>query len=130
MLGLPSISNIILGVYGIIFSTLVFVTETQIFLFRKLIAVNFGFLFHPILRLLFYGVLCSVAISYESLLGYVSAGLVAACAAYNTYVLWVYPEYKEERDRLAREEDQVVESRLREEGLKQVNGGMGEGGDL
>lgn len=125
MLGLPSIPNIILGIYGIIFSTLVFITETQIFLFRTLIAVNFGFLFHPILRLIFYGVLASVALSYESLLGYVSAGMVVGCAGYNTYVLLKYPEYKEERDRLALEEDAIVQARLREEGLKQVRSGGG-----
>ena len=115
MLTITSLPNIILGVYGILFSTLVFLTETQLFFFRTLIAVNYGFLFHPILRLLFYVLLASVAWSYESILGYASAGCVLGCAVYNTFVLVKYPEYKIEKDRIAAEEDHVIERRIREE---------------
>ncbi|GMI06597.1 hypothetical protein TrLO_g3174 [Triparma laevis f. longispina] len=63
------VDSIILGVYGILFASLVFCFETQLWFIRKRISSSFGFLFNPIFRTLFYGIMAAVAWSYDSTMG-------------------------------------------------------------
>ena len=83
--------------------------------------MKFGFLFNPILRTLFYGIMAATAYSYDSVLGYASFGCTLACAAFNFYVIVKYPEYKEERDKLAKEEDAKIDKVLKEEARRQIS---------
>jgi len=118
------VDSIILGVYGVLFATLVFCFETQLWFIRKRISSSFGFLFNPIFRTLFYGIMAAVAWSYDSMMGKVSAIVTIVCAVLNFYVLCRFPSYREERDKLAREEDAKINERMNEEIKKRAMAGL------
>ncbi|GMH61236.1 hypothetical protein TrST_g12772 [Triparma strigata] len=118
------VDSIILGVYGVLFATLVFCFETQLWFIRKRISTSFGFLFNPIFRTLFYGMMAAVAWSYNSTMGLVSAIATIVCAALNFYVLCRFPSYREERNKLAEEEDAKINERMNEEIKKRAMAGL------
>lgn len=95
-----------------------FCFETQLWFVRKRIASTFGFLFSPIYRSLLYALLAAVAYSYDSTLGLVSCITTSAIGAFNLYVLFMFPSYREERDKIAREEVRTVRQQIRDSGSR------------
>lgn len=85
-----------------------------------MIAVNFGFLFDPIWRFLYYLLMASVAWAYDNLFGKIVAAALVAVAIFNTYVLCRYPGYRKVRERIAEEEDKRIEARISKEVKKQA----------
>ena len=120
MIGLPSISNWVLAVYATCGGLLVCCLETQLKFLRVMIAVNFGFLFDPIWRFLYYFLMASVAWAYNNLFGKIVAAALVAVAIFNTYVLCRYPGYRKVRERIAEEEDKRIEARISKEVKKQA----------
>lgn len=54
----------------------------------------------------------------------VSAIVTIVCAVLNFYVLCRFPSYREERDKLAREEDAKINERMNEEIKKRAMAGL------
>ena len=120
MISLPSISNWVLAVYAVLFGLLVCCLETQLKFLRVMIALNFGFLFDPIWRFLYYFLMASVAWAYNNLFGKIVAICLVVCALFNTYVLCRYPGYRKVRERIAEEEDKRIEARISKEVRRQA----------
>jgi len=120
MTTLPSLSNWVLAVYATCGGLLVCCLETQLKFLRVMIALNFGFLFDPIMRFLYYILMASVAWAYDNLFGMIVAALLVAVAIFNTYVLCRYPSYRKVRERIAEEEDKRIEARISKEVKKQA----------
>ena len=76
--------------------------------------MNFGFLFNPVTRFIYYIFLATVCWSANNLFGKICAGFLVAIAMYNTWVLLTYPAYRKLRDELAKEEDERINAALRE----------------
>ncbi|EJK65181.1 hypothetical protein THAOC_13994, partial [Thalassiosira oceanica] len=91
------------------------------------IAMNFGFLFHSIYRFLFYILMASVTWSYQGLLGYITSGVLAGMAVFNTFVLCRYPAYRMMRESIAAEEDKRIQSKINQQVRKQAASQMGWG---
>ena len=106
----------VLGGYGICFGLLICSLESNLSFLHKPIASNFGFLYSPSLRLMFYVLMSMVAWSFGTVLGTMSAGALCLLALVNTYVLCRYPGY----GRALREISDEEEKRLRRKGAKQV----------
>ena len=106
----------VLGGYGVCFGTLICCLDLNFSYLRHPIASNFGFLYSPFLRLMFYVLMTMVAWSFESLLGYIASGALGSLALVNTYVLCRYPGYgaalKEISDR--------EEKQMKREGRKRM----------
>jgi len=109
-----SLSKMVLGGYGVCFGTLVCCLEVNFSFLRHPIASNFGFLYNPFLRLLFYALMGMVAWSFDSFLGMVASVSLGLLALVNTYVLCRYPGYRAALKEISDEE----EKRLRKEGRK------------
>jgi hypothetical protein len=120
MISLPPISSWVLAVYATCGGLLVCCLETQLKFLRVMIAINFGFLFDPIARFLYYFLMATVAWSYRSLFGKIVAACLIACALFNTYVLCRYPAYRKVRERIAEEEDKRIEARISSEVKRQA----------
>lgn len=116
-----SLSKMVLGGYGIIFGTLVCCLEINLSFLRHPIASNFGFLYNPFLRLLFYILMGMVSWSFDTLLGMIASVALGALAVVNTWVLCRYPGYRKVLKELGEEE----EKKMKREGMKQLwkNGG-------
>eukprot|EP00586_Coscinodiscus_wailesii_P018199 CAMPEP_0172517630 /NCGR_PEP_ID=MMETSP1066-20121228/286658_1 /TAXON_ID=671091 /ORGANISM="Coscinodiscus wailesii, Strain CCMP2513" /LENGTH=207 /DNA_ID=CAMNT_0013299733 /DNA_START=101 /DNA_END=724 /DNA_ORIENTATION=+ len=128
MISLPSPSNWILSVYATCGGLLVCCLETQLKFLRVAIALNFGYLFSPTLRFVFYLVMGSVAWQFNDILGKISAITLVATAIFNTYVLCRYPSYRAVREKIAEEEDRRIEAKI-SDGIKKqaVNSMLGPG---
>jgi COPI associated protein len=120
MIGIKSVSTIVLGVYAVCGGLLICCLETQLKFVRVVIAVNFGFLFNSGWRFLFYLLLGSVAWSYDDLLGQIVALGFVGVAFFNTYVLCRYPSYRKMREKIAEEEDRRIEARISKEVKQQA----------
>ena len=120
MMGISSISTIVLGVYATCGGILICCLETQLKFVRVIIAVNFGFLFNSVWGFLFYILLGSVALSYDDILGKIVAIAFISVAVFNTYVLCRYPSYRRMREKIAEEEDKRIEARISKEVKKQA----------
>jgi hypothetical protein len=107
----------VLAGYGIFFGLLVCSLESNLSFLRKPIASNFGFLYNPILRLMFSLLMGMVAWSFDTLLGYLSAGALSSTAGWTTYVLCTHPDY----GRVLREISDEEERMLKEEGVRQLS---------
>jgi hypothetical protein len=110
----------VLGAYATCGGCLICCLETQLKFFRTAIAMNFGFLFNPLFRFVYYILLATVCLSFDDIFGKILAGALAAIAFYNTYVLIKYPAYRRMRDELANEEDKRIQKRMREEVRKEA----------
>jgi hypothetical protein len=121
-MGLPSVSTLVLAIYGICGGLLICCLETQLKFLRVMIAVNFGFLFNSIWRFVFYLVLASVCYSWDDLSGRIMAIIILCVALFNTYVLCRYPKYRQMREKIAEEEDKRIEARISKEVKKQAVG--------
>lgn len=111
---------IVLSLYSTCGGCLICCTETQLKFVRTSIAMNFGFLFHAGFRFMFYLLVASVCLGFRSLFGYINGAVLIAVAFYNTYILMSYPAYRQMREKLAAEEDQRIEGRMREQMRKEA----------
>jgi len=115
----------VLAIYATCGGLLICCLETQLKFLRVIIAVNFGFLFNSFWRFIFYILLASVAISYNSIFGALAAAGLVIVAFFNTYVLCRYPSYRNMRDKIAEEEDKRIEARISKEvkrqAIRQIN---------
>mmetsp|Transcript_10688 Transcript_10688/g.22663 ORF Transcript_10688/g.22663 Transcript_10688/m.22663 type:complete len:243 (-) Transcript_10688:177-905(-) len=111
-----SLSKMVLGGYGIIFGTLVCCLEINLSFLRHPIASNFGFLYNPFLRLLFYILMGMVSWSFDTVLGMIASVALGALAVVNTWVLCRYPGYRKVLNELGEEE----EKKMKREGMKQL----------
>merc|ERR1712086_523783 len=89
-----SLPKMILGGYGVCFGTLVCCLEVNLSFLRLRIASNFGFLYSPFLRLLFYVLMGMVAWSFQTVIGMIASIALGLLALVNTYVLCRYPGYR------------------------------------
>lgn len=87
---------------------------------RVMIAVNFGFLFDPVWRFIFYVLMASITWSFDDIMGKIVAGFLIGVACYNTFVLFKYPTYRKLREQIAEEEDKRIEARISKEVRKQA----------
>ena len=127
LLGIPALSVWVTAIYASCGGLLVCCLETQLKFIRTLIAMNFGFLFHSVYRLLFYILLASVAWSYQSVTGKVSAIVLGLVAVFNTYILCRYPTYRRMREKIAAEEDSRIRAKINQQVRKQAISQMGWG---
>jgi hypothetical protein len=119
-IGLPNPSKWVMAAYSICGGCLICCLETQLKFVRTAIAINFGFLFHPMFRFVFYLILASVMLSFDDLFGKILAGALIGTACYNTFVLYKYPAYRKFRDEVAKEEDLRIEGKIRERVRKEA----------
>ena len=61
-------------------------------MFRGLILQNFGFLYSPLPKTLFYFLIAALAFT-KGVIGFISAGVIGGCAVLNLYFLLRYPQY-------------------------------------
>jgi len=115
MMSFPSLASWVLACYAICTSTLVFCLETQLKFIRVMIAMNFGFLFSPFLRFLFYLLMASIAWSFNDLFGQIVGAVLIGVAFYNTYVLISYPDYRKIREKIANQEDRRIEDKINQQ---------------
>ena len=106
----------ILGGYGFCFGVLVCCLEIDLSFLRRPIAANFGFLYQPCLRLLFYVLMGMVSWSFESLIGVIACAALGLLALINTYVLCRYPRYRAALREISDEQQQSA----RREGRKRA----------
>jgi len=118
-LGFVKPAKFVIALYAGFGGLLILLQETQLSFLRVRMAMNFGFLFNPLLRFFYYILLSSMCWSLD-VFGRVTACVVGALAVYNTYVLCKYPEYKESREKLAKEEDSKIRKRIKEQATKQI----------
>jgi len=109
----PNPADFVLALYGTCAGLLICCLETQLQFLRVSIAVNFGFLFHSGFRFLYYLLIALILLSFNRIYGYIMAGVMVFTAAYNTYVLIKYPEYKKMREKLAEEEDKRIQEKIK-----------------
>jgi len=112
LVGLPSISTWVLSVYATCGGILVCCLETQLKFFRTVIALNFGFLFSPALRFMFYLLLAAISWTYGRIFGEAVSIAVVCVAIFNTYILCRYPAYRKIREKIAEEEDRRIEAKI------------------
>mmetsp|Transcript_52195 Transcript_52195/g.62835 ORF Transcript_52195/g.62835 Transcript_52195/m.62835 type:complete len:222 (-) Transcript_52195:201-866(-) len=104
MISIPSdLSMWVLAVYASCGGLLVFCHEMQMKWLRGVVTNNFGFLFSPVCRFVFYVMLGSISWQYKNTFGYVVAGGMMAAGLMNLYVLCRYPQYSKMRDRFLKE---------------------------
>lgn len=126
LVSIPGVGVWILSIYAICGGALICCLETQLKFVRTAIAMNFGFLFHSVYRFIFYLLMASVVWFYQGILGYITAGLLAGVAVFNTYILCRYPTYRRMREKIAEEEDKRIEAKISQEVRKQaMNSVMG-----
>mmetsp|Transcript_37479 Transcript_37479/g.37827 ORF Transcript_37479/g.37827 Transcript_37479/m.37827 type:complete len:119 (-) Transcript_37479:551-907(-) len=112
MMSFPSLSNWILSIYAICGGLLICCLETQLKFIRTSIAINFGFLFSPNIRFLYYILLCMISWGFENIAGRAVALALGFIAVFNTYILCRYPGYREVREQIAKEEDRRIEEKI------------------
>eukprot|EP00558_Chaetoceros_sp_UNC1202_P008980 CAMPEP_0197247532 /NCGR_PEP_ID=MMETSP1429-20130617/29250_1 /TAXON_ID=49237 /ORGANISM="Chaetoceros sp., Strain UNC1202" /LENGTH=223 /DNA_ID=CAMNT_0042708451 /DNA_START=44 /DNA_END=715 /DNA_ORIENTATION=+ len=127
-IGLPNPKFWVLGFYSFVFGSLICCLETQLKFVRTIIAINFGFLFDPFLRFLFYMLVATVEFSFKTIFGHILAGSLVGVAFYNTFVLIKYPAYRRLRDQIAKEEDLRIEGKIRAKVRKEATAAMFQGG--
>ena len=116
-----------MAIYATCGGLLICCLETQLKFVRTAIAMNFGFLFNPVYRFLFYCLMASVSWSYKGLLGYITGILLGCVAVFNTYILVKYPAYRKMREKIAAEEDKRIQGKINQQVRKQAISNMGWG---
>jgi hypothetical protein len=120
MMSLPSLASWVLAIYATCGGMLICCLETQLKFLRVAIAVNFGFLFNSVWRLLFYLLLASVTWAYQGLFGRIISFSLIGIAVFNTFILCRYPSYRKMREKIAEEEDKRIEARISQEVRKKA----------
>jgi hypothetical protein len=108
-----SISKCVLAGYGICFGILLCCLELNLSFLRVRIASSFGFLYNPILRLLFSVLMAMIAWSFESLLGTIACVSLLLLALFNTYVICRYPQYRAALKELSDEDEKTIKREAR-----------------
>jgi len=108
-----NLSKMVLSGYGICFGILICCLELNLSFLRVRIASSFGFLYNPLLRLLFSVILATIAWSYETLLGTIACGALLILALFNTYVICRYPQYRAALKELSDEDEKVIKREAR-----------------
>lgn len=119
-LGMLSLSHFVLAAYGIVFGTLACCNEIDLPFLRTPIASNFGFLYSPIFKFLFYVLMGTVSWSFGTLLGTIASAALGVLAVGNACVLCRYPGYRRAMRELSDGESREVEQRARREAKKQA----------
>jgi hypothetical protein len=88
-----SLSKMVLGGYGICFGLLLCCLESNLSFMRHPLASNFGFLYSPFLRFIFYILLGMISYSFESISGTIAAAALCVLSVVNTFVLCRYLGY-------------------------------------
>jgi hypothetical protein len=119
MAGLPSISMWVLSMYALCGALLICLLETQLKFLRVAIALNFGFLFSATLRFLYYFLLATISFTF-GIFGGIVAFAIVSVAIFNAYVLFRFPSYRAVRERIAEEEDRLIEAKVSREVKRQT----------
>ncbi|KAJ1452156.1 hypothetical protein M885DRAFT_528011 [Pelagophyceae sp. CCMP2097] len=98
LLSLPSFDTAIISLYIWFFAIMLCCFETHLKAVSKVIASNFGFLYHAKGRLLFLVLLATLCFGL-GLLGLISGGFLLFAAGFNTYVICKYPGYESDQQR-------------------------------
>ena len=106
----------ILAGYGVCFGSLICCLEVNLSILRHPIADNFGFLYNPVLRLMFYILMGMVAWSFGTLLGLIASVVLVVLSVFNTYIICRHPGYRAVLKELAEED----EKRIKEEMNRQI----------
>ena len=110
-----SLSKMVLAGYGVCFGILLCCLELNLSFLRVRIASSFGFLYNPLLRLLFSVLMAMVAWSFESILGFITCGTLLLLALFNTYVICRYPQYRAALKELSDEDEKVIKREARKQ---------------
>jgi hypothetical protein len=105
--------------YALCGALLICLLETQLKFLRVAIALNFGFLFSATLRFLYYLLLATIAFTF-GILGGIVAFAIISVALFNSYVLFRFPTYRAVRERIAEEEDRLIEAKVSREVKRQT----------
>jgi len=124
MIGNLHFSEFVLCIYATCGGLLICCLETQLKFLRVTIAMNFGFLFSPFWRFVFYILMASISWQYNNILGRIGALLLLGSAFFNTYVLWKYPNYRKVREKIAEEEDRRIDAKITGQVKKQALNAM------
>ena len=108
-----NISKMVLAGYGVCFGILICCLELNLSFLRVRIASSFGFLYNPLLRLIFSVLLASIAFSFETILGIIACGALLILALFNTYVICRYPQYRAALKELSDEDEKVIKREAR-----------------
>jgi len=103
LMSLPGFNTAILTLYIWFFAILLCCFETHLKQVSKLVAENFGFLYHVKGRVAFL-VLVAMLCFGIGILGKITALALLAAAGFNVYVLYKHPEYEQEQQRSDREQ--------------------------
>mmetsp|Transcript_23932 Transcript_23932/g.49561 ORF Transcript_23932/g.49561 Transcript_23932/m.49561 type:complete len:225 (+) Transcript_23932:44-718(+) len=110
-----SLSKMVLAGYGICFGLLICCLEINLSFLRHPIASNFGFLYNPFLRMMFYLLMAMVTWTFETILGEISSIVLLTLAVFNTYVMCWYPGYRAALKEVADEEERILRGEMRRE---------------
>eukprot|EP00986_Skeletonema_menzelii_P017645 scaffold20909_cov160-Skeletonema_menzelii.AAC.1 len=108
-----NVTKMVLSGYGACFGILLCCLELNLSFLRVRIASSFGFLYNPLLRLLFSVLLASIAWSFETVLGTIASGALSILALFNTYVICRYPQYRAALNELSDEDEKVMKREAR-----------------
>jgi len=115
-----SLARWVLAAYAALGGLLLLCLESPFSFLRTRIALNFGFLYDPVLRFVFNSLLCSIAWSFRTIPGDVTVAALGVMAPANAYVLCAHSSYGAERDVALEEEERLIAARAREERRRAV----------
>jgi hypothetical protein len=113
-------STMILAGYGVCFGSLICCLEVNLSFLRHPIADNFGFLYNPLLRLMFYILMGMVAWSFGTLLGMIASMALALLSLFNTYVICRYPGYRAAMKELADKDEKQLKREMNRQIIKRT----------
>jgi hypothetical protein len=86
-----SISQFVIAGYSVVLAIFVFLSEITEMAFMKWFLQSHGYLYSPFWRFMFYLLIASMQMSFETIFGYVNASAMVAMAFINSYWLIRYP---------------------------------------
>eukprot|EP00457_Paulinella_chromatophora_P014138 gb/GEZN01014523.1/.p1 GENE.gb/GEZN01014523.1/~~gb/GEZN01014523.1/.p1 ORF type:complete len:242 (+),score=26.03 gb/GEZN01014523.1/:22-747(+) len=90
----PGVSTVLLGLYCILFSTILCCFETHLSMVMSLAYRDFGFMFRWQGRILFLLFVASLSYGLGTVIGYVAAAVACFNIIFSTYVLCYHKNYK------------------------------------
>uniref|UniRef100_A0A7S2MKL4 Uncharacterized protein n=1 Tax=Helicotheca tamesis TaxID=374047 RepID=A0A7S2MKL4_9STRA len=117
---IPSVASFVLSIYAILLGGLTCCFETQLSFLRAVIAINFGFFFNSIWRFFFYFLMGSILWAYDTLFGKIVAIATVAVGLFNVFVICRYPTYRKMREKMAKEEDKRIETKMKKKIAKEA----------
>lgn len=113
-----SLSKMVLAGYGVCFGLLICCLEVNLSFLRHFVASNFGFLYNPFLRMMFYLLMAMVSWTFETLLGEISCIALLVLALFNTYILCRYPGYRAALKEVTDKEERALRGGIKKEARK------------